>query len=188
MTTSFPVVRTITDNQLRDLPVDPTELQSAIEFHLKFLREAQRIDISYGDHCSMLTNQFRRADMLADAIKSGEKACMIFEEFGEPRKLLIAKIRLATAHQWTGAYAQANQIFQSCFDDILKNKDLESHLDFVWQHFGKCQFDQGKFSDALDSFERALELRKTGKDPELIESTETALKQTLARMDDRILH
>lgn len=188
MPTSFPVVRTTTDNNLRSSAVDPVELQNSIEFHLKSLREAQRIDLTYGDHCSSLANHFRLAGKLSDAIKSGDKACMVFEEYGEHRKLLVAKIRLATAHQWNGSYVSAEQIFQSCFEDILKHRDLVSYLDFVWQHLGKCQFDQKKYAEALDSFERARELRKSKNDLELVESTEEAMRETLARMGNRVLH
>lgn len=188
MPTSFPVVRTATDTNLRSLAVDPVELQNSIEFHLKCLREAQRIDLTYGDHCSILANHFRLAGKLSDAIKSGEKACMVFEEYGEHQKLLVAKIRLATVHQWNGSYGCAEQMFHSCFEDILKHQDLTSYLDFTWQHLGKCQFDQKKYAEALDSFVRALELRKLKNDAELIESTEMALKETLGRISSRVLH
>jgi len=42
------------------------------------------------------------------------------------------------------------------------------------QHFGKSAYDQGRYIEACNHFERALELRKT-EDPELIAQTELAL-------------
>jgi tetratricopeptide (TPR) repeat protein len=53
----------------------------------------------------------------------------------------------------------------------------------VHQHAGKNLFDQGRYAEAREHFERALEVRRDG-DPDLLASTEVALdgvRRQLAR-------
>src|SRR5262249_14593225 len=49
------------------------------------------------------------------------------------------------------------------------------------QHAGRCAYDQGRYIEACNHFDKALELRKE-EDPELIAQTELALDAVFRRM------
>jgi hypothetical protein len=51
----------------------------------------------------------------------------------------------------------------------------------MYQHSGKCAYDQGRYIEACNHFEKALELRKA-EDPEMIAHTELALDAVFRRV------
>ena len=55
-------------------------------------------------------------------------------------------------------------------------------MDFAYQHAGKNKFDQGKYTEALNLFQKALEIRFIKNDRELIDSTQLALKITRKKL------
>jgi hypothetical protein len=54
--------------------------------------------------------------------------------------------------------------------------------DFVFQHYGKSKFDQGRYGRAYEMFEAAMRLRVLKGDAGLIESTRVAMETARARM------
>ncbi|HEX8865906.1 MAG TPA: tetratricopeptide repeat protein [Lentzea sp.] len=85
-----------------------------------------------------------------------------------------ARLRLAHVFQWQGRFAEAHALFAAC----LATGEIP---DFVHQHWGKCYFDEGRYAEAREHFQRALELREGG-DPALVESTRVALTAAAARL------
>jgi WG containing repeat len=78
--------------------------------------------------------------------------------------------------QCCGEFAEADRLFAVANSDELPDRLRAS----IHQHAGKCAFDQGRFIEACNHFEHALELRKEA-DPELIASTELALDAVFRR-------
>jgi tetratricopeptide (TPR) repeat protein len=104
------------------------------------------------------------------AMSDGKLALAHAEATGELRRIAIAQARLAHVLQWTGEYAAADRLFA-----LANSTELPDRLRaMMHQHAGKCAYDQGRYIEACNHFERALDLRHE-EDPELIASTEMAL-------------
>lgn len=95
------------------------------------------------------------------------------------RLLSVQKIRLAHVYQWQKKFELSNAIFEK-----FMQSDEQSIIDFIWQHAGKNYFDQNRYSEALDAFEKALIFRRAKNSPtDQVESTEFAIAVTRKRMN-----
>ncbi len=107
---------------------------------------------------------------LPKALADGKLALAHAEATGELRRIAIAQARLAHVLQWRGEFEEADRLFT-----LANSSELPDRLRATMhQHAGKCAYDQGRYIEACNHFERALELRKE-EDPELIAQTELAL-------------
>jgi hypothetical protein len=114
---------------------------------------------------------------LQKALSDGKLALAHAEATGELRRIAIAQARLAHVLQWTGEYAAADRLFA-----LANSTELPDRLRATMhQHAGKCAYDQGRYIEACNHFERALDLRRDD-DPELIASTEMALDAVFRRV------
>jgi hypothetical protein len=114
------------------------------------------------------------------ALADGRVALTHAEATGELRRVAIAQARLAHILQWRGDYAEADRLFT-----LANSTELPDRLRATMnQHAGKCAYDQGRYIEACNHFERALDLRKD-EDPEMIASTELALDAVFRRVAER---
>ena len=60
----------------------------------------------------------------------------------------------------------------------MENENCLNYLDFAFQHYAKSLFDQGKYTQALNHFNKELIIRKQNTNLELINSTNFAIKKT----------
>jgi tetratricopeptide (TPR) repeat protein len=102
------------------------------------------------------------------------------EATGELRRIAIAQARLAHVLQWREEYEEADRLFA-----LANSTELPDRLRATMhQHAGKCAYDQGRYMEACNNFEQALELRKE-EDPELIAQTELALDAVFRRVAEK---
>jgi hypothetical protein len=114
---------------------------------------------------------------LDQALADGELALTHAEATGELRRIAIAQARLAHVLQQRGDYAEADRLFA-----LADSTELPDRLRAAMhQHSGKCAYDQGRFIEACNHFEKALELRGE-EDPDLIAQTELALDAVFRRV------
>lgn len=73
---------------------------------------------------------------------------------------------------WLGAETACSSVLELSHRDATL-RELE---DFAWQALGKLRFAQSDFAGAESAFEEALRRRKTKNTPELVASTELALR------------
>jgi WG containing repeat len=100
----------------------------------------------------------------------GKLALAHAEQTGELRRIAIAQARLAHVLQWQGEFEEADRFFA-----LANSTELPDRLRATMhQHAGKSAYDQGRYIEACNHFEKALELRKA-EDPEMIAYTELAL-------------
>ena len=100
----------------------------------------------------------------------GKLALAHAEQTGELRRIAIAQARLAHVLQWRGEFEEADRLFT-----LANSTELPDRLRATMhQHAGKSAYEQGRYIEACNHFEKALELRKA-EDPEMIASTELAL-------------
>jgi hypothetical protein len=107
---------------------------------------------------------------LQKAQADGKLALAHAEQTGELRRIAIAQARLAHVLQWRGEFEEADRLFA-----LANSTELPDRLRATMhQHAGKSGYDQGRYIEACNHFEKALELRKA-EDPEMIAYTELAL-------------
>jgi hypothetical protein len=114
---------------------------------------------------------------LGKALTDGKLALGFAEATGELRRIAIAQARLAHVLQWRGDFAEADQLFAEANSSELPDRLRAT----MHEHAGRSCYDQGRYIEACNHFERALTLRKV-EDPELISRTELALDAVLARV------
>jgi tetratricopeptide (TPR) repeat protein len=107
---------------------------------------------------------------LGKALSDGKLAVAHAEATGELRRIAIVQARLAHVLQWRGDFAEADRLFEQANSPELPDRLRAT----VHEHAGRSCYDQGRYMEACNHFERALELRKV-EDPELIARTEVAL-------------
>jgi tetratricopeptide (TPR) repeat protein len=97
------------------------------------------------------------------------------------RRILASNLRLAHVYQWQKRFQESNQLFTQTLSALEASQDQEM-LSFGLQHFGKNLFDQNRYHEALECFERALIIRQNLKDEDLMESTRLSIKETLKKI------
>jgi tetratricopeptide (TPR) repeat protein len=107
---------------------------------------------------------------LSKALSDAKMALMHAEATGELRRIAIAQARLAHVMQWRGDFADADQLFAEANSTELPDRLRAT----MHEHAGKSCYDQGRYIEACNHFEKALELRKV-EDPDLMARTELAL-------------
>jgi tetratricopeptide (TPR) repeat protein len=127
-----------------------------------------------GSRARLLSLRASVARVLGDlgpARADGVRALAYAESVGDLRLLSTVQSRLAHVLQWLGEFETADRLFaQALSPDLPDRARAATH-----QHAGKCAFDQGRYIEAVNHFERALELRRDDPDPRLLASTELAL-------------
>jgi len=107
---------------------------------------------------------------LHSALADAKIALAHAEATGELRRIAICQARLAHVLQWRGEYAEADRLFAEANSTELPDRLRGT----MHQHAGKCAYDQGRYIEACNHFEKALDLRKQ-EDPDLMAATELAL-------------
>jgi tetratricopeptide (TPR) repeat protein len=103
-----------------------------------------------------------------------ERALALAQQVGNNRIEIINLISLATAQQYCGNRDLAETLFQEALQK-MQEYNQPSYEDVALHHLGRCLVEQGKLSEALTCFERALILRKEKGDRLFIASTQRAI-------------
>ncbi|MFC7533425.1 WG repeat-containing protein [Actinoplanes sp. GCM10030250] len=116
---------------------------------------------------------------LDDALADAREALLHAEASGELRPVSIAQARLAHVLQWRAEYAEADRLYEQA-DSVELPSRVRAE---IREMAGRSAFDQGRFLEAVNHFERALNVRG-GEDPELVERVELALDVITRRTAD----
>ncbi len=117
---------------------------------------------------------------LGPALSDAKMALVHAEATGQLRRISVAQARLANVLVRLGELAEADQLFAQA-----NSPELPDRLRATIHHYaGKCAFEQNRYIEACQHFEKALELRKDG-DPELVAATEVALDALFSRVAER---
>lgn len=180
-------------------PADPEQVLSAYQwrFHHETLRELvenpdelRAIRDRLTDKIGPATDNPTRARLLSlravvsrilgdlgKALADAKLALAHAEATGELRRIAIAQARLAHVLQWRGDFAEADRLFEEANSSELPDRLRAT----MHEHAGRSCYDQGRYMEACNHFERALELRKV-EDPDLIARTELALDAVFAKV------
>jgi tetratricopeptide (TPR) repeat protein len=117
---------------------------------------------------------------LRPALSDAKMALVHAEATGQLRRVAVAQCRLANILVRTGELAEADRLFT-----LANSPELPDRLRATIHHYaGKCAFEQDRYIEACQHFEKALELRRDG-DPELVTATEVALDALFSRVAER---
>jgi tetratricopeptide (TPR) repeat protein len=106
-----------------------------------------------------------------------ERAVDTARELGNVRALVANLIRLGEALRYGGQLEAAERHYRAALELVrAEPAALAGYEDFALQHLGKCRLEQGDAARAIACFEQALALRHAKGAPDLIASTEAALK------------
>ncbi|MEV6301075.1 WG repeat-containing protein [Actinoplanes sp. NPDC051861] len=114
-----------------------------------------------------------------DALADGREALRHAEASGELRPVSIAQARLAQVLQWRGEYAEADRLYEQA-DSVELPARVRAE---IRELAGRSAFDQGRYLEAVNHFERALNVRG-GEDAEMVERIELALDAITRRTGD----
>jgi hypothetical protein len=102
------------------------------------------------------------------------------EATGQPRRIAVAQCRLANVLVRLRQLDEADRLFT-----LANTPELPDRLRATIHHYaGKCAYEQDRYIEATQHFEKALELRRDG-DPELVAATEVALDALFTRVAQR---
>jgi tetratricopeptide (TPR) repeat protein len=161
---------------LRELVEDPDELRS-IRDQLTAKVDVATDNAARARLLSLRAVVSRILGDLGKALSDGKLALAHAEATGELRRIAIAQARLAHVLQWRGDYAEADRL-----NALANSPELPDRLRATMhEHAGRSCYDQGRYIEACNHFEKALDLRKVD-DPELIARTEQALDAVLAKV------
>ncbi|MEU4560904.1 WG repeat-containing protein [Actinoplanes sp. NPDC023936] len=164
---SFPW--TFDPQTLREQVDEPERLWDLIDRLTDRLEFAERDNVRAG-LLSLRAVVSRVLGELDDALADGREALRHAEASGELRPVSIAQARLAQVLQWRGEFAEADRLYAQADSVELPSRVRAEILELA----GRSAFEQGRFLEAVNHFERALDVRQGG-DPDLVERIELAL-------------
>ncbi|MFI1988158.1 WG repeat-containing protein [Actinoplanes sp. NPDC020271] len=116
---------------------------------------------------------------LDEALADGREGLRHAESAGDPRMVSVAQTRLAHVLQWRGEFEEADRLYAKA-----DSPELPARLrGEIYELAGRSAFEQGRFLEAVNRFERALDLCQD-RDPELVERIELALDVIARRSGD----
>ncbi|MET0495680.1 MAG: WG repeat-containing protein [Actinoplanes sp.] len=163
---------------LRELVDEPEQLERVRERLTDKLEYAER-DAVRARLLSLRAVVSRVLGDLEPALADGLEALRHAEATGELRRTSIVQARLAHVQQWRGDFAEADRLFEEANSAELPSR-LRSEMHV---HAGRSCYEQGRYLEACNHFEAALELRRV-EDPALVERVETALDAVMARVGE----
>ncbi len=113
------------------------------------------------------------------ALADGREALQHAEASGDVRLLAVVKARVAQVQQWRGDFAEADRLYaEANSGDVPERLRAEIHV-----NAGRSCFEQGRYLEACNQFEQALELRRDD-DSDLAARAEAALDAVMTRVQD----
>jgi tetratricopeptide (TPR) repeat protein len=173
------------DENLRSIPVDPNGLRKYIIELLSMLysvrNHGKRVRIlgEAGVHLRCLGDLKEAEQVLREALR------IVNDKQLGVRREAQQKIRLAHVLQYQKQFKASNALFAEIISICRTNEEASDLLHFALQHAGKNLFDQNQFSEALELFEEAMELRlKNDATEDQIKSTARAIARTRALLQN----
>lgn len=167
------------DNELKEVPKNPNEFIAAIEFLIAKAESSDKEE--QGKILSKVGVMLRITGKLDESM---ERLIEAEKLISDSRILFINRLRIAQTLQFKRQFQNAESDYNSLIVLAKSESEFEDLIDFVYQHLGKCYFDQNRFQKALLNFERALEIRNKKQNQELIDSTELAIRICKAKLEE----
>ncbi|WP_261132299.1 lipopolysaccharide assembly protein LapB [Bacillus sp. Marseille-Q3570] len=164
------------DKDLREKPVDFEDMKSGVRHMIEQLdsfedREAEAK--LYGE----IGVYSRIIGELDDSERFLQSAIDLHTVKENLSAVFINQLRLAHTYQWQKEFNKANKLFNELIKKVHDHARYEPYKDFLYQHYGKCKYDEGEFEAAYSLFQVALKIRKEKGDYSLVRSTEVSINR-----------
>ncbi len=168
------------DESLREIPKDRSSFSNGVDF---LISQSNKVsEIERARLLSQVGVYQRICGELENSLSSLNEANSIINGNDNPRLKAVTKLRIGQTLQFLRRFDESEQLFLMLEAEIQNNDELKDLLDFVYQHHGKLHFEQKKFEESLELFEKALQLRVPKNEQELIDSTLLAIEITKRQM------
>lgn len=168
---------------LREYPLHPLQVEAALSYvqaRLSYLDLPVETRAAYLTQYALLLRLNRSYSL---SIKAFLEVLDLWQSPAlsahpqQPRCLIAHRIRLANTYHLQGDFEKSNDAFSVLLRDMEQWSEplKQAYQHFLWQHAGKNAFDQERFAEALDYFEKALRERQLQQcNAELLHSSEIA--------------
>lgn len=172
-------LKTYFGEDLHEYPENPEDIKKFIEIELQKINE---LDVE--DQFKKLSQLAVYYKLLKNYTQAHELLSQASDYYGKNnlKLAMINDLRWADVFRYEKRFEEARKILLMVEKSISINLFFD-YEDFYFQHLGKLFFDQNDFKNAYAYFEKALKLRLKKNIPELISSTEWALKITEQKME-----
>lgn len=170
---------------LREIPEDPASMQAYVDFLLRELKklapDLPRLSVKFLGEIGSYARMLGKTEAAHQAL---DKSLSLIDqhEMGLPL-WAVHSLRYGEVMRAKNDELAAETAFRSVLEMSRRHPEIRELEDFALQHLGKLRFSQRKFQEAEELFRQALELRKRKAVPELIQSTELALRVLLMTRD-----
>ncbi|MBX3039120.1 MAG: hypothetical protein KF789_00260 [Bdellovibrionaceae bacterium] len=170
---------------LREIPEDPASMQAYVDLLLNELKkltaEQPRLSVKFLGEVGSYARMLGKTEAAHHAL---EKSLTLIDQHDMGLPLWgVHSLRYGEVMRAKKDELAAETAFHSVLEMSLRHPEIRELEDFALQHLGKLRFSQKKFKEAEDLFRQALAIRKKKAIPELIQSTELALRVLLMTKD-----
>lgn len=170
---------------LREIPEDPVSMQAYLDLLLtelkKLTAEQPRLSVKFLGEIGSYARLLGKTEAAQQAL---DKSLSLIDQHDMGLRLWgVHSIRYGEVMRAKRDELAAETAFHSVLEMSRRHLEIRDLEDFALQHLGKLRFSQKKFKEAEIFFREALELRKKKAVPELIQSTELALRVLLMTKD-----
>lgn len=163
------------DDELREVPHSLSDMCDAINYIKEQTQSDQQNQEELGRQYGMLGVYSRIVGNYMDSITYLTSAISMHSTMNNAKQVWINKLRLAHTYQWMRDFHTSNRMFDDLLEHTISSDQHFDLLDFLYQHYGKNQYDQYKYESALAWFEKALKIRTKSDNEELIHSSQIAI-------------
>ena len=175
-------VSTHIDENLRDVANNPDEMTQAFHHLFAVYRDEEHEPRNKIELLGRIGSYARIVGLLEIAHETLTQAITQSHAMGDELLILINEARLAHVYQWKRDFEMSNKFFEELLERVKNSESFGKHKDFIYQHAAKNLFDQERYSQALELFERAHDIRVAKGDKELLESTALGIAATKKRI------
>ncbi|HRO67372.1 MAG TPA: hypothetical protein PL182_07400 [Pseudobdellovibrionaceae bacterium] len=170
---------------LREIPEDAASMQAYVDFLLtelkKLTAEQPRLSVKFLGEIGSYARMLGKTEAAHQAL---DKSLSLIDQHEMGLPLWgVHSLRYGEVMRAKKDDLAAETAFHSVLEMSRRHPEICELEDFALQHLGKLRFSQKKFKEAETFFREALELRKKKAVPELIQSTELALRVLLMTKD-----
>ncbi len=164
------------DRNLREQPEDLEDMKRGIRFWRDQLETTEPLSLKalLNGRIGVFSRIVKDLDESERRLRSAIEQHDILQDH---KQIFVNQLRLAHTYQWKKEFTKANQMFNELMMKLHKNPLYQDYKDFLYQHYAKCKFDEGKYDAAYSLFQVALRVRIDKGNYQLIRSTETCINR-----------
>ncbi|WP_408010554.1 tetratricopeptide repeat protein [Pseudalkalibacillus sp. A8] len=164
------------DKDLREKPINQKEMRNGVQHMIDGLESLEDLDKKAMLH-GEIGVYLRILGELDESEQFLKQAIRLHSQRNNLTSVFINQLRIAHTYQWQQEFEKANVLFNELIKRLHNDQRYEPYKDFLYQHYGKCKFEEGEYEAAYSLFQVALKVRKEKGDYSLVRSTEVSINR-----------